>query len=565
MTFWSDPARLFPKQSHRWVISFGQHDENNSSAAGGVVNANTTSRFFAKSVEKPSFDIKTTQVKYMHSHTFNFPQRVIWNPITITLYDVMKRRISYVNKTITTQIEVRNPTGRRLAIGSDSKDGSVPKVYEVGMKESINEVSNPLTTIIEDKNLGKDIINFLPDPVLNKGQLDPKKSNSVIDSYNPIDADKSTQLFFYRFLQESGYFIPEEMDKDDYLMRFRDFNFKNNMISSLVGKSSFEQENSLNYEDPLTKKKFIDTGLWNTINITELNENGFAIETWKLYNPLITSVKSDKLDYTNEGVLNLTIGISYDWAKLIPAKTEINQIVLKTDRRTERITREEKKAKQPEVDLSKISRKDEFKRALQEGIIDTEFLRNATLSKNKEISKAASEVLNDLIERVPKNVKNFFGISNQLVSVQTQQDVANLLRPTEVGFSTVSEGTPDQLLKAAVLRGVEEDRETWREARKSLFATAERAVDENLAYLRGSETYRRSQNLDPTEIETSRNEPVGPPPVQPSPQNSNNKNFVAVGSQEAYVNGEKSSGTGNFSITTSRGTLQGRARGKIED
>ena len=70
MTFWNDPARLFPKQSHRWVISFGQHDENNSSAAGGVVNANTTSRFFAKAVEKPSFEIKTTQVKYMHSHAF---------------------------------------------------------------------------------------------------------------------------------------------------------------------------------------------------------------------------------------------------------------------------------------------------------------------------------------------------------------------------------------------------------------------------------------------------------------------------------------------------------------
>lgn len=418
MTFWNDPARLFPKQSHRWVISFGQHDENNSSAAGGVVNANTTSRFFAKSVEKPSFDIKTTQVKYMHSHAFNFPQRVIWNPITITLYDVMKRRISYVNKTITTQIEVRTPP-----------EGGVPKVYEVGMKESINEANNPLTTIIEDKNLGKDIINFLPDPVLNKNQLDPKKSNSVIDSYNFIDADKSTQLFFYRFLQESGYFIPEEMDKDDYLMRFRDFNFKNNMISSLVGKSSFEQENSLNYEDPLTKKKFIDTGLWNTINITELNENGFAIETWKLYNPLITSVKSDKLDYTNEGILNLTIGITYDWAKLIPAKTEINQIILKTDRRTERANREEKKTKQPEVDINLLSKKESVKKMLElkstfaqglkQGTIDKKYLEDIATRQNasaltKEAASSALEefaFLNDRPAKVPDFTPQ--GLQNQ--------------------------------------------------------------------------------------------------------------------------------------------------------
>jgi len=40
------------------------------------------------------------------------------------------------------------------------------------------------------------------------------------------------------------------------------------------------------------------------------------VEKWIIYNPLITSVDFDSLDYSSEELLNIKVGITYDWAKL---------------------------------------------------------------------------------------------------------------------------------------------------------------------------------------------------------------------------------------------------------
>ena len=33
---------------------------------------------------------------------------------------------------------------------------------------------------------------------------------------------------------------------------------------------------------------------------------------------MITDVSTGKLDYSNDNVLNITVGITYDWAELVP-------------------------------------------------------------------------------------------------------------------------------------------------------------------------------------------------------------------------------------------------------
>ena len=38
------------------------------------------------------------------------------------------------------------------------------------------------------------------------------------------------------------------------------------------------------------------------------------LETWTIKNPLITSVDFGDLDYSQEGMLNISVNISYDWA-----------------------------------------------------------------------------------------------------------------------------------------------------------------------------------------------------------------------------------------------------------
>ncbi len=86
MAFWSNPSELLPKQSHRWVVSFNtQFPEVNSSGKRGDERL---PHYFAKSVERPSYDVGVVQAKYLYSHTFNFPKRITWKPIKIEFNDV---------------------------------------------------------------------------------------------------------------------------------------------------------------------------------------------------------------------------------------------------------------------------------------------------------------------------------------------------------------------------------------------------------------------------------------------------------------------------------------------
>ena len=66
--FWSS-AGLEPKRKFRWLLYF----------AGAP-------KFIIKSVTKPSFQIGSTSHQFLQ-HTFNFPGRVTWQDISLTLVD----------------------------------------------------------------------------------------------------------------------------------------------------------------------------------------------------------------------------------------------------------------------------------------------------------------------------------------------------------------------------------------------------------------------------------------------------------------------------------------------
>lgn len=52
------------------------------------------------------------------------------------------------------------------------------------------------------------------------------------------------------------------------------------------------------------------------INIVQIDAEGTPIETWTLYRPFFTSIKYGDLDYENEGILSISVGVKYDWASL---------------------------------------------------------------------------------------------------------------------------------------------------------------------------------------------------------------------------------------------------------
>lgn len=66
--FWSQPG-VEPKRQFKWLLSF-----------------HGMPQFVAKSVTKPSVQIASTTHNFLQ-HQFNFPGRVIWQPITITIVD----------------------------------------------------------------------------------------------------------------------------------------------------------------------------------------------------------------------------------------------------------------------------------------------------------------------------------------------------------------------------------------------------------------------------------------------------------------------------------------------
>tara|TARA_R110000824_G_scaffold182493_4_gene363404 strand:+ start:565 stop:1164 length:600 start_codon:yes stop_codon:yes gene_type:complete len=80
MPFWTeaqDSTTSEPKRKYRFTVAFdGVTDPNGN---GSVL-------WFAKTVSKPSFQLSTTEHKYLN-HTFYYPGSVTWQTISLTMVD----------------------------------------------------------------------------------------------------------------------------------------------------------------------------------------------------------------------------------------------------------------------------------------------------------------------------------------------------------------------------------------------------------------------------------------------------------------------------------------------
>ena len=66
----------------------------------------------------------------------------------------------------------------------------------------------------------------------------------------------------------------------------------------------------------LGKGKFnVDSTGIGTMTITQMDSDGEPVETWTLQNPFIKTLKLGDLDYENEDLSNIELGIRYDWAE----------------------------------------------------------------------------------------------------------------------------------------------------------------------------------------------------------------------------------------------------------
>lgn len=278
MAFWNDPANLLPKQAHRWVVSFGNNDIRNASQEDA--NKNYIPYYFAKSVDKPSYEIGIQEAKYLYSHTFKFPKRVTWKPITMVFYDTMIRSSTINNfKALVTQKKLT-----KINEINDPDDITQKRKIIYGKTDTYNggeyTIQNSAGSIVSTNE------NIKSTSFASKIKI----SGDALDKQEKFNLNLSTQNIFARFLQDIGY-VPPIDDSLEKFASFRTFNFKNDMINSFVGTGSY-------------------------VGIYELDENGSYISSWNLKNPLISNVSFDRLDYSSEEILKITLTIHYDWAEL---------------------------------------------------------------------------------------------------------------------------------------------------------------------------------------------------------------------------------------------------------
>ena len=63
------------------------------------------------------------------------------------------------------------------------------------------------------------------------------------------------------------------------------------------------------------------------LQIIQLNAEGVPTEKWTLYNPMITKISWGDLDYGDDGLVEYSLDIVYDWAELINT-TDAEAIIL---------------------------------------------------------------------------------------------------------------------------------------------------------------------------------------------------------------------------------------------
>ena len=71
VNFWTSPNRD-PKRAYRFLVDLSAFD-------GGAT-------WYAKTATRPKFTVSNTEHKYIN-HTFNYPGRVTWDTVTITIVD----------------------------------------------------------------------------------------------------------------------------------------------------------------------------------------------------------------------------------------------------------------------------------------------------------------------------------------------------------------------------------------------------------------------------------------------------------------------------------------------
>ncbi len=144
--FWGQ-ANSEPKRQFRFELSFTSRNGNNP----GDIPV-----WAVKTATKPVAEVSTIPHQYI-DHTFNFPGRVTWQPITVTLVDPVSPDLSFAFLDILGHAGYKYPSDANIARNSLSKKAFTNTIGNVVLKQiDANgkeierwELINPIITNID--------------------------------------------------------------------------------------------------------------------------------------------------------------------------------------------------------------------------------------------------------------------------------------------------------------------------------------------------------------------------------------------------------------------------------
>ena len=144
--FWSN-SKSEPKRNFRFELSFTQRGGNNR----GDIPVWTV-----KTATKPRASVSVVEHQYI-DHTFKYPGRLTWEPISLTLVDPVNPDLSYAFLDVLGTAGYKYPTDQQLSKTSLSKDafrdaiGSVflKQLDDKGQAVEIWEMINPFITSVD--------------------------------------------------------------------------------------------------------------------------------------------------------------------------------------------------------------------------------------------------------------------------------------------------------------------------------------------------------------------------------------------------------------------------------
>jgi len=136
MPFWSenfgqDPTLKDPKRKFRFTVEF----QGINAAQGGAL------LWYAKSCDKPKFEISSTEHKYLN-HTFYYPGSVTWQEISVAMVDPVDPDMTATFSDMVVQSGYSPPTDAN-ALGSISKAKAAAALGTVTITQ-IDSDGNPL-------------------------------------------------------------------------------------------------------------------------------------------------------------------------------------------------------------------------------------------------------------------------------------------------------------------------------------------------------------------------------------------------------------------------------------